>query len=238
MVDERLDVGTIAGLLGLLAHDLRNPLSALHSNVGFLAAGPRMSEDDAREAVADALVSCDGLIHIIDNIELLAHALSDASPRSRSPVALASVVAEVVSTHRALAESHEVTLELAGSAADPAYVVWVQRDMYRRALENLVRNAIQYGVSHPVNVSVRSANGDVELVITDRGPAFDTKLGQGPFTASGQLAAKGAMGGRYGRGLGLFCARFAAESAGATVEAVLPSGGTGNSFVLRARPAK
>jgi two-component system sensor histidine kinase MtrB len=231
-VDEKLDAKTIAGLLGLLAHDLRNPLSALHSNVGFLAATPKLDEADMRDAVGDALVSCDGLVAIIDNIELLAQSMAGVATRGLGPVAVAPTVAQSVAAHRAMAETHEVALEVDASANDPKLFVAIHRDMYRRALANVLRNAIQHGAGRPVRVEARSVGSEVQVVIVDQGSRLDVALGDEPFTAAGQLTGKSKTGARYGRGLGLFCARFAAESAGARLEAIEPPPGAHNAFAL------
>jgi signal transduction histidine kinase len=87
---------TLGQLIGLLAHDLRNPLSALHSNVGFLDSVVESRDDDVREALQDARVSCDGLMYIIDNLELLGRALSDAPDMPTTRLALMPVLEEVM----------------------------------------------------------------------------------------------------------------------------------------------
>ena len=78
--------GTVGSLLALVAHDLRNPLSALHSNVGFLEATLSTKDTDALDALADISASCSSLKHIIDNLELvgLSHA-AEKRPGEISP---------------------------------------------------------------------------------------------------------------------------------------------------------
>src|SRR5690606_3048732 len=73
---EPLTAEVLGELLGLLAHDLRNPLSALHSNVGYLGSLSERYDDDAKEAIADALLSCDSLRTVIDSVEILSHVLT------------------------------------------------------------------------------------------------------------------------------------------------------------------
>ena len=50
---EELSSELISSLLGLFAHDLRNPLSALHSNVSFLGSVLGTGDNDAREGLED-----------------------------------------------------------------------------------------------------------------------------------------------------------------------------------------
>ena len=63
------DPELVGELLGLFAHDLRNPLSALQSNASYLESTPGIDQDSL-EAIADLLVACDGLAHIIDNLDV------------------------------------------------------------------------------------------------------------------------------------------------------------------------
>ena len=69
---EELSSELISSSLGLFAHDLRNPLSALHSNVSFLGSVLGTGDNDAREALEDVAASSDALGHITDNLELFA----------------------------------------------------------------------------------------------------------------------------------------------------------------------
>ena len=232
--DDRVDEKTIAGLLGLLAHDLRNPLSALHSNMGFLAVASDIGQAEIGEVVADALVSCDGLLAIIDNIEILSQSMTDPSPRAAGHVSVASTVAQTVAANHALAKSHEVAVQIDPSAQDTTLTVWVNRDMYRRALANVLRNAIQHSAGKAVRLVAQHLDDRVQVLVIDQGSRLDATLGDEPFTAAGQLSAKNKAGARYGRGLGLYCARFAATTAGAELSAAESPAGSGNAFVLTA----
>src|SRR5690606_33632875 len=66
---------TIADVLGLITHDMRNPLAALSSNVGFLNMVSDGMSEDAREAVDDLQLSVEAMGRIIDSLELLCHDL-------------------------------------------------------------------------------------------------------------------------------------------------------------------
>ncbi len=76
MSTDRLESELVGGLLGLIVHDLRNPLSALHSNASFLQTARDTTGEDAKEALEDVSASCEALGHIIDNVELLSLALA------------------------------------------------------------------------------------------------------------------------------------------------------------------
>src|SRR6478609_1381313 len=214
---EELSSELVSALLGLFAHDLRNPLSALHSNVSFLGSVIAATDTEAHEALEDVAASSDALGHITDNLELFALALDGAKPRETHEFPLRELLREAAQKSRRFAESYRVTLEVdADSAAELRGLA--NRDMLLRALSNLIRNAIQHA-GETGKVSVRAARGSAGLVVgvSDSGSPLAKEMGEAAFTAEGQLSTKNVSGGRYSRGLGLYAARIAAGVAGATV---------------------
>src|SRR5262245_20834422 len=123
---------------------MRNPLSALQSNVSFLATVADADSDDMRDAIADTLASCDGLSHIIDNFEIIAHLLAGAPELDRGPVGITPLVNDVVGKSRAIARSHGVRVEFESQEAHSALRVTAHREMLGRAVQNLLRNSVQH----------------------------------------------------------------------------------------------
>lgn len=216
-MNDELSPELVSALLGLFAHDLRNPLSALHSNVSFLGSVVGSADTEAREALEDVAASSDALGHITDNLELFALALDGGKPREPHEFPLRELLREAAQKSRRFAESYRVSLEVdADSGAEMRG--YANRDMLLRALSNLIRNAIQHA-GEAGKVSVRAARQEGKLVVgvSDSGTPLSKELGDAAFTAVGQLATKNVSGGRYSRGLGLYAARIAAGVAGATV---------------------
>ena len=229
---EPLEPAVLGQLLGLLAHDLRNPLSALHSNLGYLTSVLAEGDGDAREAVTDGLVSCDGLAHIIDNIDLLGQSMRDGIRPDATPMDVSALVSDVVVSCRAMAESHGVSVEWQGGVKEPASAQG-PRALVARALSNLIRNSIQHSPSGAtVHVSVRLSPDLLSVLVEDAGTPLVGAIRTGAFTPAGQGGAKSVPNGRYSRGLGLFAAALAAAAAQATVRAVDPPRGGGNAFEL------
>lgn len=231
---ESQDAELIGSLLALVAHDLRNPLSALHSNVGFLDS--LVKNQDARDALADVSASCGSLKHIIDNLELLGLFVQGKSAKlDRAPVSLFDVTTDVIARVEGIAQSYGATLSL-----DPAgrgVRVLAHREMLVRSLGNVLFNAIQHGGGAvPIGIHISSDGESGVIVCTDGGSALAEPLRVSAFTAEGQLSAKGDALGRYGRGLGLFSAHIAAQMAGAEVRALSSESGK-NCFELRAKLA-
>jgi signal transduction histidine kinase len=229
---ETLPAQLIGELIGLFAHDLRNPLSALHSNLGYLDAVLPSQEGEAREAVEDGVVSCDGLSHVIDNVDLLGQILRGGISVTRSPSSVAALIAGAVERCQPAARSHGLTLELDPKARQMHVTVDVGRDLATRALTNLIRNSIQHAPpSSTVYVSAAVEGRHVCVYVKDSGTPLTEELVETAFTAEGQVAAKLRANSRYSRGMGLYCARVAARLCGAEVRALGVA--KGNTFQLR-----
>jgi signal transduction histidine kinase len=223
MKDE-LSPELVSALLGLFAHDLRNPLSALHSNVSFLGSVVGQQDAEAREALDDVAASSDALGHITDNLELFAMALEGAKRREAHEFALRELLREAAQKSRRFAESYRVTLEVDVESATDLRAT-ANRDMLLRALANLVRNAIQHaGETGKVTVRARREAGELIVSVADSGVPLAREVGEQAFTAEGQLSTKNVSGGRYSRGLGLYAARIAADVAGASVRSAKGGG--------------
>ena len=214
---EALSSELIGALLGLFAHDLRNPLSALHSNVSFLGSVLGTPDAEAREALEDVAASSDALGHITDNLELFALALEGAKPREAHELSLRELMREGVQKSRRFAESYRVSLDFDAASASDLRVI-ANRDMLLRALSNLIRNAIQHaGENGKVFMRARREAKEVAISVVDSGTALAPEAREQAFSALGQLSTKNVAGGRYSRGLGLYAASIAADIAGATV---------------------
>ena len=232
MAADRLESDLIGGLLGLIVHDLRNPLSALHSNASFLQSARDASSPDVKEALEDVTASCEALGHIIDNVELLALALRGERRFEQNSFTVRELINDALSRSRSLATSYSVRVEFVPSPDCDAKLA-ASREMLGRALGNLIKNSIQHAQDGiPVRVSTRLERERVLVLVEDGGTPIAEDFQDKAFSAQGQVSAKGLLGARYSRGIGLFAARLAADAAGAQVRAVTAPGGAGNVFEL------
>jgi signal transduction histidine kinase len=230
---ETIEPQLIGEMLGLLAHDLRNPLSALHSNLGYLDTVLSSHDGEAREAVEDGVVSCDGLSHVIDNVDLLGQVLRGGLRVQRSPSPAAPLIAGAVERCQPAARSHGLTLELDAQARQLHAAVDVGRDLATRALTNLIRNSIQHAPpSSTVTVTASLEGKSVCVQVRDSGSPLTDDIRESAFTAEGQVAAKGRANSRYSRGMGLYCARLAAKLCGAEIVVLETPAQGGNVFQL------
>lgn len=231
-----MDLGVVGHLLALLAHDLRNPLSALHSNLGFLGSVIQCPDEDVSEALSDGLVSCDGLSHIIDNLDLLGQSLRGARQADGLPFSVVALVRDVAHRCEQTALSHGLELCVDYSSMGADLEAWGNRDLLARSLGNLIRNSLQLSPSGSV-VEIRAAKSDsgVDVFVFDQGTRLSDEMATLAFTARGQIGSKGSGEGRYSRGVGLMSAQIAAAVSGASVTTSPAADGFQSGFVLRLR---
>ena len=72
----------LATLLAMLAHDLRNPLAALLTNINFARTARSAHGREVEAALSDAALSCAVLTQLIGNIDVLSVAMVQAERQS------------------------------------------------------------------------------------------------------------------------------------------------------------
>ncbi|MER6916473.1 ATP-binding protein [Streptomyces sp. NPDC000594] len=144
------------------AHELRSPLSSLHTRLQITARHP----DSANwRTLAPALAEdCERLARLVDDLVWLARL--DARPRLRKqPTDLDEIVFAEVSRAR------ERTQLIIDQHAVSAARVDGDPDALARVVRNLLDNALRYAVRR-IEVSLRAGGGTAQLVITDDGPGI------------------------------------------------------------------
>lgn len=208
---------SISELLKVMAHDLRNPLSALVTNLHFLKGSAEKLDSDSREALADSVSLCDVLERLITNLDIVARGEQD-KPRNRFPLSLLQLAQSIVQRNQHQASSAGLELCLL-PAIDGDLMVLVEREMFARAAENLVANAIEHApMGTQVKVEIAPHGQDAAFNVIDIAPPVPTELRKQAVSFAGQARHLRRAESRYGRGLGLLCADLAARAAGGRVE--------------------
>ncbi len=147
---------------------------------------------------------CDRLEALIG--EILALARLDAEPGASQRIALLPLLQRLREDALLLAPEQDIRLEV---APDLSIDGWP--DMFERAVDNLLRNAVRFSpVSQPLEVRASSAGDYLRLSVRDHGPGIaaelQEQLGEPFFRAPNQSSP--------GHGLGLAIARRAIERHG------------------------
>lgn len=190
-------------LLEDISHELRSPLARLKVAVKLA----RTSSDPAR-ALDRVERDVDRIASLVADVLEITGIEDDPAAQKLATVQLGSMIEELVSDCSIEAEQRGCDIELAGSL-DVAVIG--NRELLRRAIENVLRNAIRYSPGHStICLEVAAAGSAVTITIRDYGPGVpDNCLGRlfDPFFRV--EAARHANGG--GSGLGLSIARRAVQ---------------------------
>jgi len=198
-----------------ISHELRSPLARL----SFAAELTRTAED--RDAAAarmkreiERLTSLVGALVEVTRVE------GDPSSRRLEDVDLRRLVADVLDAGRVEADARACRLDFEDGGP---LTVRGDRELLRRAVDNVLRNAIRYAPEGSgIEVRLASADGKASLTVRDYGPGVPMemldKIFQPFFRADGSRDSQ-----TGGVGLGLAIARraiaahhgsIAAENAG------------------------
>jgi PAS domain S-box-containing protein len=221
---ERLaSVGT---LIGGVAHELNNPLSAIKSFAQLLLTEPG-APAPVREGLEVMGREADRAARVVADLRRLSRdtqRLHDA----RAPVELREVVDHVARLRRYEQETHNVRLETEVDGGLPA--VWADRPSLEQLLLNLVVNAEQAmrGMAGERRLSVRVLRGGrgVVLEVADTGPGIAPINQERIFDAFWTTKAPG-----EGMGLGLSLVHRIVDEHGGTI-AVRSDPGHGACFVV------
>ena len=200
-------------LLANASHELRSPLARLKMAVSMLEDAPAAQREGLRQEIHTNIGELDALV---EEVLLASRLEAGAALQRKDPVELLALVAEEASRIQARVEGQ--TVQVAGDER-----------LLRRALRNLLENAQRYGVD-AVSVRVqRSAAGEAEVLVCDRGPgvpeAYRERIFEAFFRLPGHAEREG------GVGLGLALVRQIAVAHGGSVRCE-PRDGGGSCFRL------
>ncbi len=183
-------------MLGAIGHDLKTPLAALRVRI------ESVEDEGERSRMARSIEDIAGSL---DDILSLARVGRPTDPLERTD--LGALVLQVVEEYEDMGEN--VVLGETTRIALRLRATWL-----RRAMRNLIGNALRYGTE--AHVSMQRRVGQVVIVISDNGPGIppgDIATMMEPFTR-GEASRNRETG---GAGLGLTLARAIAEQHGGSL---------------------
>jgi PAS domain S-box-containing protein len=155
-------------ILGIVAHDLRNPLGAVLLQAGSLrrtGGQPERRSRRAPEAIERAATRMDRLIRDMLDVTRLEAGRLPVEPAS---ISLEPLVADSLEAQKALAASGSVDLQ--SNLAHELPPVWADRDRLLQVLENLIGNALKFTEARGCITVGAAPRGDEVLVwVADTG---------------------------------------------------------------------
>ena len=206
------ELGFRERMMGILGHDLRNPVSAVLSITGLMSGQDELS-DKMRGRLAVIEQSARRMNEMIGTLlDFTRLRFHGSLPITLAEISLDEVVRGVVAELQAAHPRREIALSVAGSLRghwDPGRMAQV--------LANLVANALSHG-AHESAVRITLADeGDAVLMsVSNGGPTIPSTLVARLFEPFQQAESPG--GKPRGLGLGLFIVREIVRAHGGTIE--------------------
>jgi signal transduction histidine kinase len=201
-------------VLGVVAHDLRNPLSAILGAASLLE-DPRQDVRETRETL--------GLIHrAVDRMNRLIGDLLDITRLEagrlileQEPVAVVDLLSQTHESWEATAASRELSLEI--GPAPKGLAVFADRSRVLQVLDNLVGNAVKFSEAGG-RIAVRAtpseaSSTEVRFTVSDTGPGIPPEVMKELFQRFWQANAAD----RRGIGLGLAICKGIVEAHGGRI---------------------
>lgn len=211
-----------------IAHELRTPITALttQAQVALLQA---RSVDAYREVLYSSLEECERLSAMIGDMLYLAQAENGLMVLRREPVDLSRLLADLCEFYGILAEEKAVALTVTGEAN-----VTGDAAMLRRALGNLISNAIRHTASGgEIRIELTTGADGTRIAVKNPGEPIPPEQQERIFERFYRADASRTRedGKSSGTGLGLAIARSIATAHSGTLDVASDVGGT--VFILR-----
>ena len=225
---QRDDIGEFREqLMGIVGHDLRNPLNTVLSAAELLLRRETLAAKET-ELARKILRSASLAARLIDQVlDLTRSRLGGGIPIDPTPFDLNDVCQQVINENELTHPDRPLRVDLRGNLG----VVW-DRDRLYQLLANLVGNAVQHGEPRtPIDLRVHGGETDVVIEVANRGEPIPPAMLPFIFDAfrQGRTAHPTRKG---GLGLGLFIAQEIARSHGGAIT-VASSEGDGTAFRVR-----
>jgi signal transduction histidine kinase len=215
--------------LGVLGHDLRNPLNAMMMNAFAIRLKVANTTREYQRACAieasgnrmDRLLS--------DLLDLARTRLGGTLPLNPRLVDISRLIKELVSEQIAIHPSAQILYEAQGAIEGH----W-DEGRISQLLENIISNAVKHGDnSKPITITATTKGDHARIAVENEGEAIpETKQKSifDPLTAATQRSKDSTS--QAGIGLGLYICRLIAEAHGGDISVVSKPGRTTTCFIV------
>jgi PAS domain S-box-containing protein len=219
---QRRAIRTRGEVVGIVAHDLRNPLHSIVLNSRILE--HQGADPESVDAIRRSAMRMDRIIQdLLDVSRFEAGTFELEGTRLRA----ADLVKEAVKAHRNAVGARGLELRL--DVIDELPTVWADKARVTQVFENLISNAMRFTMSGVITVGAKTSDANVTFWVADTGEGIDPEnLPRlfDPFWQARQDRHEGA-------GLGLSIVRTIVEAHGGRVWATSqPSAGSTFFFTL------
>ena len=187
-------------LMGIVAHDLKNPIGAVRGLADLIYTG--FAEGEQVQEITGSIVhTADRMLELVKNLLDVNQLESGGMQFQTIPFDIAPMLESTIWQYTQPATAKNISLHLSNEGA-PSMVVADEQAMMQ-VLDNIISNAVKYS-PHGKNVFVRvkASNEAIRVEIQDEGPGISPDDMKKLFGKFARLSAR-PTGGEHSTGLGL-----------------------------------
>jgi len=217
--------------LGVLGHELRNPLAPISNSLHVLEAREHELPEDVRRAHVVMRRQVENMTRLVDDLLDVSRISQGKITLRREPLNLSGLLAQTAEDMRPLAEARGSTL----AVSTPNERLWVDADPTRVAqmVSNLLHNAVKFTAERgSIRIGLQREGGEAVIRVSDDGLGVPAEMIEKIFEPFNQVDPTMART-PGGLGIGLTLVRRLAHMHGGSVAAESPGRGRGSTFTLR-----
>lgn len=219
-------------ILGIVAHDLRNPLTAIRA-IAMMMEDDRTIDEDNQENLQMIKASCDKATSIINDLIETAHNDKD-NVFDIEEVELNQYLLKIVDEWAKNKTGHTNILYY---GTDKPIYTHINMEKMQRVMDNLISNAIKFsGESERVEVKLRNVDGQIYIDVKDFGMGIPDTLLPYIFDRFSRASRRGIRG-EESVGLGLSIVKQIVEKHGGDIS-VTSAEKQGTTFTIHMTPVR
>ena len=220
-------------MLGMAAHDLRNPLTLIQNYSSFLIEDHEEQDiftDDQFQLVKQIKESSEYMVQIIEDMLDISAIESGSISLEKDDEDICELIDRVVSLNRPTAGKKDISLTT--KLPDETTVKEVDAHKFQQVLDNLISNAIKYSQPQTeVEVGIKKeSDSAITIYVKDQGQGIPEDELEDLFVPFAKISSEPTAG-EKSTGLGLAIAQKIIEAHGGDIE-VESEAGTGSTFYV------
>ncbi len=216
-------------LIGVAAHDLRNPISVISGYVRFVVGTGTNLTDDQKQMLNKAIDTSDKMLKMLEELLDISEIEAGKVNLKCQTVDLADLIAASIELNQVIADKKDIHLEFASDSIAPVYIDELKME---QVINNLISNAIKYsGRETSVLIALEQYDDELVVSVTDQGQGIPAGEVSQVFMPFSKTSVK-STGGEKSTGLGLAITKKIVEAHGGRIK-VESEVGVGSCFSFR-----
>ncbi len=186
-------------ILGIVAHDLRNPITAILGLTDLL----KVSPDDGSQYIDLINRSCNNALSIIVDLLDITELGNDTYKLDTETIELNALIKDILVMENHNAINKNIAINFASNRED--IFVRVNNDKFSRVVSNLISNAVKFSHNNSaIQINTKHAHGIVLIAFSDNGIGIPKSLQEVIFDKFTKAGRKGTAGEKsFGLGMSI-----------------------------------